>query len=54
MRLLLPFLSAKTAGLYKTAGDFMKIGRWMMLTMDSAGTLEDYKKICGVKLAAKS
>ena len=53
MELLLPVLSDYTADSYRRAGDYMKIGKWMMLKADNAQVFEDYKKICGLKLAGK-
>ncbi|NLA86994.1 MAG: DUF3788 domain-containing protein [Clostridiales bacterium] len=50
METILPSLSKETATLYRNAGDYMKIGRYMMLRIDSKETLEDYKKIVSVKL----
>ncbi len=50
MEAILPSLSKKTAELYRNAGDYMKIGKYMMLRIDSKETLEDYKKIVAVKL----
>ena len=49
----LPLLSNQTADLYRSAGDYMKIGKWMMMRIDSEQTLEDYKKIVSVKLPPK-
>lgn len=49
----LPLLSNYTADLYRSADDYMKIGKWMMLRIDSEKTLEDYKKIVAVKMPPK-
>lgn len=46
----LPVLSQQTADLYRSAGDYMKIGKWMMLRIDKMQTLEDLKTIIAVKL----
>lgn len=53
MELLLPVLGDYTADSYRKAGDYMKIGKWMMLKADSEQVFEDYKKICGLKLPVK-
>jgi hypothetical protein len=53
MERILPELSDYTADLYRNAGDYMKIGKWMMLKADSAQVFEDYKKIAAVKLPPK-
>jgi hypothetical protein len=52
MSAILPALSAATAKMYQTAGDYMKMGKWMMLRVDSPEALEDLKKIIDVKMAA--
>ena len=53
MAQILPELSEYTADLYLKAGDYMKIGKWMMLKADSQWIFEDYKKIVAVKLPPK-
>jgi len=53
MEKLLPELSEYTAGLYRNAGDYMKIGKWMMLKADNKNVFDDYKKIVTVKLPPK-
>jgi hypothetical protein len=50
MEAILPTLSKGTAEAYRNAGDYMKIGKYMMLRIDSIETMEDYKKIIAVKL----
>ena len=50
MEAILPSLSTETAELYRNAGDYMKIGKYMMLRINSRETMEDYKKIIAVKL----
>jgi hypothetical protein len=50
MEAILPSLSKETAEGYRNAGDYMKIGKYMMLRIDSKDTLEDYKNIIAVKL----
>jgi len=49
----LPLLSEQTACLYQTAGDYMKIGKWMMLRIDNQQILEDYKRIVAVKYLSR-
>lgn len=51
MQQVLPELSEKTANLYRAAGDYMKLGKWIMLRIDSPQALEDYKRMIAVKLA---
>ena len=53
MQETLPSLSNQTADLYRSAGDYMKLGKWMMMRIDSEQTLEDFKKIVAVKLPPK-
>ena len=53
MEHILPELSKYTSNLYRNAGDFMKIGKWMMLKADKKRIFEDYKKIVAVKLPPK-
>ncbi len=53
MERILPDLTEYTADLYRKAGDYMKIGKWMMLKADSERIFEDYKKIVAVKLPPK-
>ena len=53
MEQALPELTQYTADLYRNAGDFMKIGKWLMMTIDDEATLEDYKKMVAVKLPPK-
>lgn len=54
MESILPALSPATAELYNNAGDYMKMGKWIMLRINDATTLEDYKKILAVKLPPKA
>ena len=51
MMAILPELSAATAKMYQTARDYMKMGKWMMLRVDSKEVLEDLKKILAVKMS---
>jgi len=53
MQRILPELTGYTANLYRNAGDYMKIGKWMMIKADNKKVFEDYKKIIAVKLAPK-
>lgn len=53
MQETLPLLRNQTADLYRSAGDYMKKGKWMMVRIDNQQTLEDYKKIVSVKLPPK-
>ena len=53
MQKILPELTEYTADLYRNAGDYMKVGKWMMIKADSQRIFEDYKKIVAVKLPPK-
>jgi hypothetical protein len=53
MELTLPLLSEKIAELYRSAGDYMKMGKYMIFRIDNEQALEDYKKIAAVKLPPK-
>ena len=53
MERILHELYEYTAGLYRQAGDYMKLGKWIMLKADSEQVFEDYKKIVAVKLPPK-
>jgi len=53
MQKILPELSDYTADLYHNAGDYMKIGKWMMIKADKKQIFDDYKKIIAVKLLPK-
>ncbi len=53
MEAILPALSTNIADLYKHAGDYMKIGKWVMFQVKDLTTLEDYKKLVSVKLPPK-
>ena len=53
MQKILPELSGYTADLYRNAGDYMKIGKWMMLKADNKKIFEDYKRIVTLKLPPK-
>lgn len=47
---ILPQLTKQTADLYRNAGDYMKMGKWMMFTVSEYTILEDYKKLISIKL----
>ena len=51
MMQLLPILTPPIAEAVEKAEDFMKNGRWLMFRVDSAETVEDYKRMCAVKKA---
>lgn len=53
MELLIPELSEAMATRYKEAGDYMKVGKWMMFSIKKWEDLEDYKKLINVKMAPK-
>lgn len=50
MAKILPELSDSAAELYRTAGDYMKMGKWMMLRIDTPEALEDLQRILAVKM----
>jgi len=49
---ILPELSEPVAGLVRAAGDYMKMGKWLMLRIDTPEALEDLKRIIAAKMAA--
>jgi len=51
MEAALPNLSAEAAEMYLSAGDYMKMGKWMMLRVDNPGALRDLEAIIAVKMA---
>jgi len=53
MEAILPMLSPEMADLYRNAGDYMKIGKWIMFQINNATGVEDYKKMVAVKLPPK-
>ncbi len=53
MEAIVPDLTPRTAELDRQADDFMKIGKWMMLTVEDQATLEDIKKLVAVKFPPK-
>lgn len=48
---VLPRLSPNIAELYRQAGDYMKLGKWMMFQITDKAGVEDYKQLISVKLA---
>ena len=50
MEAALPELTPATAEMYRAAGDYMKLGKWMMLRIDTPEALEDLMKIFALKL----
>jgi hypothetical protein len=53
MEACLPALSPGLAELYRSAGDYMKMGKWMMFQLKTEQDVEDYKRICAVKAIAR-
>lgn len=51
---VLPELSPKMRELYQNAGDYMKMGKWMMFRIEEESDLEDYKRLCSLKLKPKN
>ena len=47
-------LSPDIGNLYRQAGDYMKIGKWMMFRIQDETGLEDYKQLISVKSTSKS
>ncbi len=54
MEAILPMLSPEIAELYSKAGDYMKLGKWMMFRISDEAGVQDYKKICEVKMPLKA
>ena len=54
MEELLPELTKEMAYLYQEAGDYMKIGKWMMFQVKNLQNLEDYKKILSIKMVPQN
>ena len=50
---VLPELSPKIREIFQSAGDYMKMGKWMMFRIEDESDLEDYKRLCAVKLKPK-
>ena len=48
---VLPRLSEEAVEMYRNAGDYMKMGKWLMLRVDSPGTLCDLETIIAAKMA---
>ena len=51
---ILPKLNPDIAEMYRQAGDYMKLGKWMMFQIRDASGVEDYKNIISVKMLPKS
>jgi len=49
----LPNLSNDIANLYRKAGDYMKIGKWIMFQIKNRTVLEDYKQLITAKSTLK-
>lgn len=47
-------LSEEMRQRYDSAGDYMKLGRWMMFRVESEGDLRDYKLLMSVKMQPKA
>lgn len=54
MESVLPQLSSSIVQLYNNAGDYMKVGKWMMFQIKAQTGLEDYKKLISVKMSQKN
>jgi hypothetical protein len=54
MEAILPMLTPETAELYRNAGDYMKMGKWIMFRISDEPGVQDYKKICEVKMPLKA
>jgi len=46
-------LRPELAELYRSAGDYMGLGKWMMWRIEDERGVDDYKRIMAVKLAVK-
>lgn len=53
MQEILPKLSSNTAELYNKAGDYMKMGKWLMFQIKDNTGLEDCKRLISVKMPPK-
>ncbi len=54
MELVKHELSQKLRELYENSEDFMKAGKYFMFRVENKSDLEDYKKLCAVKLKPKN
>jgi hypothetical protein len=54
MEAILPMLSPEIAELYRNAGDFMKMGKWIMFRINDEAGIRDYKNMIAVKLPPKA
>lgn len=50
MEAALPLMTPAMSERYRAAGDYMKIGKWMMFRVDCRETLADYQRIAAIKL----
>ena len=50
---ILSKINPEIAELYRQAGDYMRLGKWMMFRINDASGVEDYKKIISVKMLPK-
>ncbi|MCX7773300.1 MAG: DUF3788 domain-containing protein [Clostridia bacterium] len=50
---VLPRLSEECAERYRSAGDYMKMGRWMMFQINDQAGVEEYKNLVSVKAYSK-
>lgn len=53
MEAVLPKLSPDISELYRQAGDYMKLGKWIVFRINDASGVEDYKNIISVKMLPK-
>jgi hypothetical protein len=51
---ILPELSPDIRQLYIHAGDYMKLGKWMMFQIKDQSHVDDYKRLISVKMPAGS
>jgi hypothetical protein len=51
---IFPKLSTGMVELYKQAGDYMKLGKWMMFRIKDENGLTDYKQLVEFKLQLKN
>ncbi|MDP4088860.1 MAG: DUF3788 domain-containing protein [Bacillota bacterium] len=51
---ILPFLSTDMAEMYRKAGEYMKLGKWMMFQIKDQTGVDDYKKLMSVKMSSRN
>jgi hypothetical protein len=51
---VLPRLSIDLAEKYRSAGDYMKLGKWIMFQIKDNAGVEDYKRLISVKMPPKN